>query len=120
MKIKKGKKEARALVKNIIRMLGEYWKMNPKMVLAYLGVMILIATLPFGVSYLNGQVINKVVVFLGNQSVSKDLIYRLLLLALLGGLIERLMYRMSDWVNRMSYYEWNGRVPVDIAKAMNS
>ena len=119
MKVKKGKKEALALIRNIIRIVREFWIMNPGMVLIYLGVMMVIATLPFGVSYLNGQVINKVVIFLSDESVSKVVIYKLLVLALLGGLIERLMYKLSDWANRMSYFEWNSRVPVDVARAIS-
>jgi len=119
MKKKKINKDLKLLLKNVFRLLKIYFKMRPWFVLFYVLVMFCIAGLPFVVSYLNGQLINKVVMFLGDGGVGQIIIYQLLALAILAGLLLQIFYKLADLLDRFSTYDWNEKMPIDISRAIS-
>lgn len=119
MKSKKKRKEFLGLVKNIFRILGIYWQMRPWFVLAYIVVMLFIATLPFAVAYANGQLINQVVIFLGETNGIRVVIYQWLILALIAGLLLQVIYKLADWLDKLVFYDWNHKVPMDLARVIS-
>lgn len=77
-----------------------------------------VSSLPFIVSYLNGQLLNQIVDYLASGEITRETIYTTLSLVIVSGFLLQLFYKLSDLADRRAFFDWHEHMTTMLSKKL--
>jgi ABC-type multidrug transport system fused ATPase/permease subunit len=114
-------REWRSLLwKNTKRTVQLYWKIDKKVFISFVTCIVIVAVVPFVISYIWGSIINHVVEFLEGKEVPRQEIITLFIIAAVLEVFESLTWRVITYVERLSHFAWHECMAVMVPDKISS